>query len=78
MKVDQRAIASSSKCNRLSNRESQRTKAIAPSMKVDERAIASFSNCDRLSDCESQTIKAIAPSMKVDERASVLLFASST
>ncbi|MEH2447756.1 MAG: hypothetical protein V7K18_18840 [Nostoc sp.] len=40
MKVDERAIASSSKYDRLSDSESQIIKAIAPSMKVDEGVIA--------------------------------------
>ncbi|MEH2313684.1 MAG: hypothetical protein V7K35_20310 [Nostoc sp.] len=40
MNVDEAAIASSSKCDGLSDNESQIIKAIAPSMKVDECAIA--------------------------------------
>ncbi|MEH2447755.1 MAG: hypothetical protein V7K18_18835 [Nostoc sp.] len=38
MIVDECAIASSFKCDRLSDSESQTIKVIAPSMKVDQRA----------------------------------------
>lgn len=61
MKIDQRVIASYSKCDRLSYNESQTIKAIAQ--------YVGWWACDRRSCGDSLKSQAIAPSMKVDEGA---------